>query len=286
MTMLSVMSAEALKLRRHRATWMLVWIFPIGAIVIPLIVILSQLAQNTPPTPGTPSLDRWLDNAAAFWELPAQGLARFLISGFVGVVFAGEYGWNTWKLIVPHRARPTLLAAKYLVTIALLYLAFLIAAPIVTGLNWVEDVVSGDPMPQGITAGGLLWAHANGLLGGLPIVLFTVALVSLAAIVTRSTTAAIIIGIVWVTLEQLFLAFAPALAMYLSGVVELLYQVLPGYHLVNSANWVFEGEGVTGTFPPSTLITYDWSTSIAVIAAWVVGLVALTFWRFQRQDIN
>ena len=284
--MLSAMSAEALKLRRHRATWMLVWIFPIGAIVIPLIVIIAQLAQGAPPTPGTPSLARWYDNANNFWDLPASGLARFLIGGFVAVVFAGEYSWNTWKLIVPHRARPTLLAAKYAVTLGLLYLAFIIAAPIVTGLIWLEDSLTGDPIPDGITAGGLLWAHAQGLLAGLPVVLFTIALVSFAAIVTRSTTAAIIIGIVWVTLEQLIQAFAQPLSMYLTGLVELLYQILPGYHFANLESWLLKGEGQVVPFPSETVVAYGWAASLAVVAAWVIGLVALTFWRFQKQDIN
>jgi ABC-type transport system involved in multi-copper enzyme maturation permease subunit len=280
------MSAEALKLRRHRATWMLVWIFPIGAVVIPLIAILAQLAQGAPPTPGTPSLARWYENATDFWDLPPSGLARFLIGGFVAVVFGGEYGWNTWKLIVPHRSRATLIAAKYAVTIGLLYLAFLIAAPIVTGLAWLEDVLTGDPIPEGITAAGLLWAHGQGLVASLPVVLFTVALVSLAAILTRSTTAAIIIGIVWVTLEQLFQGFGPLLAIYISGVVELLYQALPGYHLANLGQWIIEGEALAVPFPPSTVIAYDWSSSLAIVAAWILGLIALTFWRFQRQDIN
>ena len=53
--MLSVISAEALKLRGHRATWFLVWIFPIGALIIPLLMILSQLIQNSPPAPAAPT---------------------------------------------------------------------------------------------------------------------------------------------------------------------------------------------------------------------------------------
>lgn len=284
--MLSAMSAEALKLRRHRATWMLVWIFPIGAVIIPLIAILSQLANNSPPAPGTPDLGRWLESIANFWDLPPSGLARFLISGFVGVVFAGEYGWNTWKLIVPHRSRPVLLAAKYAVTLGLLYLAFLIAAPIVSGLTWLEDVLTGDPIPNGIAAGGILWVHVEGLLSGLPTVMFTVALVALASILTRSTTAAIIIGIVWVTLENLLQAFGPVLDMYLGGAIEGLYRILPGYHLANLNHWVMAGKAIDVPFSPTSIVSYDWTTSLAFAAAWIGGLAALTFWRFGRQDIN
>ena len=38
------------------------------------------------------------------WDVPDNAVGRYLICAFVAVVFAGEYGWNTWKLIVPHRA--------------------------------------------------------------------------------------------------------------------------------------------------------------------------------------
>jgi hypothetical protein len=54
--MLSAMSAEALKLRRHRATWLLVWIFPILVLVGYSIAIIAQLVQNNPPAAAAPAL--------------------------------------------------------------------------------------------------------------------------------------------------------------------------------------------------------------------------------------
>lgn len=284
--MLEAMSAEWLKLRRHRATWMLVWIYPIGAFLIPLIIIMAQLLQGSPPNTGTPDLGRWLEQHAAFWNVPPNGTARFLICGYVGVVFAGEYGWNTWKLVVPHRARSSLIAAKFAIVIGLLYLAFAVAAVSLGTLTWLEDVLTGDPIPDGITIGGLLAAHATGLLAGLPTVLFTVALVAFLSVMTRSTTAAIIIGIVIVTLEALFFTFAPMLAMTFGGATELLFHVLPAYHLANFPAWTMDGEGVTTPFPSGTIVAYGQMASLAVALAWTGLLVLLTFLRFGRQDIN
>jgi len=280
------MSAEALKLRRHRATWMLVWIFPIGAIVLPLIAIIAQLAQGGGPAPGAPELGKWIENAAEFWNAPPNGLVRYLTCAFIAVVFAGEYGWNTWKLIVPHRSRATLIAAKYAVALGFLLAAFIAAALIVMGMTWLEDIATGDPIPQGITAGALAQAHWWGLVGGLPTILFTVALASLAAILTRSTTAALVVGIVIVTLEQLFRTFAPMLSLNLPGVVELLYRVLPGYHLANLGHWAGDGGALTVPFPSGEMISFGWEASLAIAAAWTAALVGLTFWRFGRQDIN
>lgn len=281
--MLNPVSAELLKLRRHRATWMLVWIFPIGAFVIPMIVILAQLAQGT--APSTADVSRWIGDATDFWDLPPDTLGRFLIGSFVAVAFAGEYGWNTWKLVVPHRSRTTLLVAKYVVTVGLVYAAFLIAAPMVTGFKWLEDVLTGDVVPDGIGAGALIAAHGERLLAGLPTILFTVSLSAFAAIMTRSTTAAIIVSIVYVMFEQLFRVFAPAFALYVPG-VETLFELLPGYHLANIMGWLSEGQGAVQPFASGHTTAYALGASLAVVAAWIAILVALTVWRFRKQDIN
>lgn len=284
--MLSAISAEALKLRRHRATWLLVWIFPILALVGSTIAIVAQLVQNSPPAGGAPELSRWLENAAVFWDAPPNGFPRMLTGAFVAVVFAGEYGWNTWKLIVPHRSRPTLIGAKYVVSLGLIYAAFIAGALIMMGMGWLEDVLTGDPIPEGITFGGLAEAHWRGFIGGLPTVLFTVAVVSLAAVLTRSTVAALVIGVVVVTVEQLFRAFGPILSMYMPGFIDLLYQVLPGYHLANLNEWATDGKAQEVPFPSGEIVAYDWTGSLAIVAIWIGALVALTFLRFKRQDIN
>lgn len=284
--MLEAMSAEALKLRRHRATWLLVWIFPIGALLIPLLMIMSQLIQNTTPAPAAPLVQAWIENATNFWGLPRGGLGRILVTAYVAIVFAGEYGWNTWKLIVPHRSRASLIGAKFAVALLLLYVAFTVAALLVTGLGWLEDVATGDPVPAGITFGALMLAHLQGLAATLPAILFTMAVAALAAILTRSTAAALVIGIVVLTVEQLFTNFGPALSLYLPGPVEALYNALPGYHLGNLAGWMLEGQGRVVPFPTGTTVAWSLEGSLAVVGAWIALLAGLTFWRFGRQDIN
>jgi ABC-type transport system involved in multi-copper enzyme maturation permease subunit len=74
--------------------------------------------------------------------------------------------------------------------------------------------------------------------------------------------------------------------MYMPGVVEFLYQLLPGYHLANLAEWASDGRAEAVPFPSGEVMAYDWTSSLAIVGAWIVGLVALTFLRFKRQDIN
>jgi ABC-2 type transport system permease protein len=283
--MLDAISAEALKFRRHRATWGLVWIWPIGLAIIWLLAIGVDLANGGGETRGEPTAAGWIADAVSFWNVPGHPLGRYLIGAFVAVVFAGEYGWNTWKLIVPHRARGTLIAAKYIVALALLAIGFTLAAILFNAFGWVEDVVTGDSVPAGIAASALLKAHALAALACVAPVVLTTAYVSLAAILTRSTVGALVIGLVITTLEQLFRSFAPLLEPYAPPVVGALYQALPGYHLANLGSWLTEGRVLEIPFP-SGAFTMAPATSLGVAAAWIAVLVGLTFRSFRRQDIN
>lgn len=284
--MLDAFSAETLKLRRHRATWFLVWIFPIGALILYSAAILIQLSRGLPPTPVAPELDAWMNSATNFWGLPRSGFGRIIVTSYVAIVFAGEYAWNTWKLIVPHRARPSLLAAKFAVSVLLLYAAFIAAALLVNLLGWLGDSVRGNPLPEGISAGAIAMAHLQGFATTLPGVLLSAAIAALAAILTRSTAAAIVIGIIVITVEQLFTAFAPVLSLYLPGIVDGMYVALPGYHLGNLTSWMLDGSARIVPFPDGSTIAWGWQGSLAIAGGWIAGLTALSFWCFGRQDIN
>ena len=86
--MLDAISAEALKFRRHRATWGLVWIWPIGVTLLLTLAIAIQVAKGEVGRPETAA--GWIADAVGFWTVPAQPLGRYLICAFVAVVFAGE----------------------------------------------------------------------------------------------------------------------------------------------------------------------------------------------------
>ena len=122
--MLSALSAEATKLSRHKATWFLVWIYPLGILALLLLGMAIESAQ--PVGPSRPqSAASWISNTSFIWFVPASGFGRYLIAAYLAVAIAGEYSWNTWKLVVPHRSRTALLAAKLVTVSAFLYLALI-----------------------------------------------------------------------------------------------------------------------------------------------------------------
>ncbi|HEY0013843.1 MAG TPA: ABC transporter permease [Allosphingosinicella sp.] len=282
--MLNALSAEALKMRTHKATWFLVWLFPIVFAIIFFIAIMIGLFGGEAPE-QTP-LAEWINDTAVIWKIPPNSVGRYLMAAFVAVVFAGEYGWNTWKLIVPHRARASLVAAKYALILILLLSSFILTGLISIAGNWLDDVLTGDTIPAGITAAGLLRAHWLGLLASLGPILVTMAYASLAAVLTRSTIAALVITIVLTTIEQIVFNLGPVISVTFPAITHFLYHVLPGYHLGNLESWISEGTAFRGEFPSGRVVALPWGTSLAVVAAWVVSLVTATFAAFKRQDIN
>ncbi|HEX8365405.1 MAG TPA: ABC transporter permease [Allosphingosinicella sp.] len=282
--MLDALSAELLKLRRHKATWSLVWLYPIGFTLIFLIGIIVGIAGGD--APEQQSLPEWLENTAFAWYVPRNSVGRVMIAAYVAVVFAGEYGWNTWKLIVPHRSRGALIAAKYAAVLILFALAFLATALLSTLGIWTDSVATGDTIPAGVTAGALLGEHGRGALAALPPFAVTVACVSLAAILTRSTIAALVIAIVLISIEQLIFSFGPILSMRFPAIVWPLYHALPGYHLANLFEWIGEAKALSVEFPGGRIVSLGWATSLAVVTAWIVVPAAATFAAFRRQDIN
>ena len=282
--MSSPLAAEAMKLSRHRATWFLVWLYPIGILVIMLVGMAFDLGQGNPPD-AAPLAASWIEESAIVWQVPTTGFGRYLIAAYVAVAIAGEYSWNTWKLIVPHRTRASLLAAKLVIVSFLFYLAFLIAALLTTGLMWLWDVLTGDPLPAGLTVTELVAAHGLAALNSMPPFLYTLAFASLAAILTRSMLATLVIAL-FVTSESMFVLIAPFLYPRSEALVTALVHALPGYHLHNLESWITLGRAMPLPLSPEHIVTLSWSSSAAMLAAWIAGLGALALLSFRRQDIN
>ena len=282
--MLEALSAEALKMRTHKATWFLVWLFPIAFTIVMLIMIGSGMLGFDPP--DRPDLHGWLENTVLIWFVPSNAFGRYLISAFVAVVFAGEYGWNTWKLIVPHRRRPSLIAAKYALVVGLFAISFLVTAVLITALTFADDLLTGDTIPAGVNAAVLWGEHSRSALAAILPVLIAVGYASLAAVVTRSTIAALVIAIAATTLEQVIVGFGPQLYANFPSIVWPLYNILPGHHIANVSDCVREGAALKRPFPGGLAVHYSCTASLAILAAWIAALWGATFAVFRRQDIN
>jgi ABC-2 type transport system permease protein len=283
--MLEALSAEALKMRGHKATWFLVWIYPIVCSAILLLAMGGKLAGIDGPE--TQDAADWIEDTAIIWYLPGNSFGRYLISAFVAVIFAGEYGWNTWKLIVPHRRRVSLIAAKYALVLILFAVTFVLTALLTTILSYADNMVNGEPIPAGVTAAAVWEAQWKGALASVLPILTALGIASFAAVLTRSTIAALVIAIVVTTIEQIIFNFGPVLSMNFSpAVISGLFHALPGYHLENVGEWISDGKALEVELARIGTVALPLATSLGVLAAWIAALAGGTFAVFGRQDIN
>lgn len=278
--MLNLISAEWRKVLPHKGTWMLVWIYPIIFLIVLTIAIFAE-GKN----PDAMTASGWIDDTTMIWYVPTISLGRYFIAAYFALLIAGEYGWNTWKLVVPHAARWKLMASKFVVAIALLYIAWIGTALLSIVMQYLRTAIVGAVTPDGVTFTSLLAGHWEMLLKGVAPMLIAAGYASLAAVATRSTMASVIISIVLLTFDELF----GRLVVWFSGFVEwpaLIYRVLPGYHLDNFASWMQAGHGLKVPLASGTVIEYSLAVSEVALVAWVVGLLGGAVLLFRRQDIN
>ena len=278
--MIGIVHAETLKLLRHRGIWGLVWIVPIGLVLLWLIATVLHFSHVMPSRGARPPANaaQWIAGTALTWSFAANSFGRYLIAGFAALAFAGEYGWSTWKLIVPHRSRGALIAAKYIVVLGLELAAYVLAAVIGIIIALIDSVLVGDVIPPGITLGALLSAHTTGLATALLPMMLTIAYAAAAAIFFRSTMAAVIVGIVAITLERLAATFAVLIPKW-------VLLVLPSVYLDNLHSWIATGQGMPVILDGAP-VELGWLVSAVVLVVWIAGLIAVTCAQFRRQDLT
>jgi ABC-2 type transport system permease protein len=282
--MFDAVRAEALKLHRHRATWMMVWIYPVVIAVVTIgVLIYGAVTTPEPADPGA-AAGEWIRNSTMLWAIPMSAPGRFLIAGFAAVVFAGEYGWNTWKLIIPARSRWQLIAAKWVVAFAFVLFA-LFAADVILMAGEAISIAMGDPVPAGVTAGAVLSAHVEAAGHAVLPILYTIAFAALFAVLTQSILATVILSIALVIFEQLLPLTGPLAYGYLPGLTAAAIKFLPFYHMANTIAWA-GGSGMTLPLGVDAILSYSWATSAGAVVAWIAGIGALTQFRFARQDLN
>lgn len=282
--MLDAILAEALKLRRHRATWLMVWIFPLVIGLGLAGTLVYQLVAGTGPRPFAGGAAAWVADSTMLLRFPASSAGRALTLGFTALVFAGEYGWNTWKLVVPARVRWQLIVAKWAVVFGFV-VAAMVAADLIGLAAKGLQLLRGYPVPAGVTLGDVAAAHVRAAGFALVPIAFTIALAALFAVLTRSLLAATVLSFGLLIAEGLL----PFVALYFypraPGLVTLLVEALPFYHLQNIAGWA-RGAGLSLLLGPGTVVAMPLATSLAAAAAWIVAAGAPTLARFVRQDLN
>lgn len=234
----------------------------------------DSLPSELKLTPGALDLGPALVDAAG--GLANPGVLAFLLIG-AATVFAGDYRWETWRLITARNSRPNLIMGKA-GAVKLLTLAGLLLLLIA---SMGADVAKGLIFGRSFTFGfGGDEAQAFGLLALLSYVRVVqfLLLSLLAATVTRSLLAALFVPLV-IGVGQFFLAkMSPLFGWQMGDWATML--LLPGeaYEVLKV---LIKGGMETALLPEGAA----WRAATG-LALWSFAPFFLALWWFQRQDLS
>jgi hypothetical protein len=287
-------------LRLFRAEWQkivgnrwvtgcLIWIFPALAVLATILALLAAALSSSFREGMRAEPLLWTDIAIAPWLIPNNPLGRGLLIGFTAVLFAGEYQWKTWKAIVPRSQRVPLILVKFCAVALFVVFAFTLMSLLLTsglGLVSLATGASFGPSPGSDALTDFAGDYGLQMFYAFVSTIIAAGYVSLAAMITRSILGSVITGIV-VSIGETMLVLPLYLIAELLGQEGILhiYRFFPGINLLNLFTWL-HGETPGGLEMPSGEIIVDSQLFAEVaLACWVIGLVALTAYTFQRQDI-
>lgn len=186
-------SAEAFKLSRNRLTSFFAYLFlPVAAIGVGIVSEL--LMNNIRPNDGIALPQAPFDAGQALVGAIQQSsnpLALLFCLIGAAVLFAGEYRWETWRLMMPRNTRTNQMLGKIVVYVAACGLSLLLASLATLLMAWLGALIDGKTIislnaDSARTAAGYFgvgWAHLAQ----------AGAVAALAAVLTRSIMAALMV---------------------------------------------------------------------------------------------
>lgn len=278
--------SESYRLLQNRTAvfWSVFFVPVIGLVLstVGFFLVSSKAAQinggQLPPelSQGGP-LDLGQAIASNAGDLANPAILAFLLIG-AATLYAGDYRWETWRLISARNSRPNLLLGK----VGVLKLLTLAAMLVFLATGAVSDVIMAAIFARPMTfTFGATEASQFGLLFLLSFVRVVQFLMIslLAATVTRSLLAALFIPLV-LGVGQFFLGgpFAPMLGLEPGG--WLTYLLLPGTAF-ETLKTLIKGGMEAAALPDGVAIK-----AITSLALWSLApLVAAIAW-FSRQDLS
>lgn len=288
----SLLRAEWQKITGNRwAAAFLVLIFPAGAFgIITLFSVIMALSETVRENMslgagGFFSGVQWTTQALSPWGLAGDIVARWILVAFTAVVFAGEYGWNTWKNVLHRRSRTAIITAKFAAVITFILLAFTLTSIIVGIGTGIPLAIAGIPYGPELS-GEVLASFASDYLTQVCLAVMSITIMcgyaALAAMVTRTIMGGVLTAVGITLLEQVLIG----ILFVLSRIFNLpdlinVHRFTPGYNISNVSSWVLTQSPLDMGLGFTDTLTF----SLIVLAVWAVGLFTLTVVLFRHQDI-
>lgn len=267
-------AAERFRLLRDRST--LFWGFCFAPLIGALLSVGGDLFLRfviKKPLPGVTvglvdQVIKTLSNGASTFG------ALFLMIGAASVL-AGDYRWETWRLLTPRNTRQNLLLAKLIVVGEAVFWSLLLSAVLSAFAALIGSAINGKAVAM-----SLLDRNAFDIVGVLAITwLEAMVLAALAAcvgVLSRST-----MGVVIACLGVRFVQ------TILSGALRMMEQGPPSWKLLSMP--VFDADLLRAALlAPDQLGAASGSAGLALAAlvVWTAALAAAAVWLFRRQDLT
>ncbi|MBW4437314.1 MAG: ABC transporter permease [Pleurocapsa minor GSE-CHR-MK-17-07R] len=268
-----------------------VWIFPIGALIIYLLLLLGVMVSEELRSGLQQQNVSWTDQMNMAWSIINNQFGRLLLLVLTAFIFASEYQWGTWKNIIPRSSRVKLVAAKFMALGAFVVIAYGSMTIVIALGNVVSTLAIGGTVSPALNDGPALSAFARdyalnaftALCSGLIAACYT----ALGGIWLRSVIGGIAVGFLLTFAEESVLLVVLLLRSLIPSLSNLigLHQFTPGYNLANIGSWATREE----SYLPPGLVTLleprSLEFSLVVVAVWLVVLLALILYLFRKQDI-
>ena len=290
--MLNLLRAEWQKVTGNRMlTSFTVWAFPVGITAFVLVITVVVLVTDYPPV-GVGN--EWTTGMIGTWSaltlFPGNIFMRMFVAAFMAAFFAGEYEWGTWKNIVPRTRRWQLMATKFWVFSVIVVFSLFITSLVVGIGFWLPFAVGGFDYGPSLTQQVVLDFLPKYLLEALfafGIALLLAGLAALAVLLTRSVVGGLLLGFCLSIIE----AVSGFLLLWISILfnrpeIANLYAYTPTYSIENIRSWVLAGAAIHPAYLPSFNLTLTQNASLLILIGWVVGLMLLAIFFFQRQDLT
>ncbi len=286
----NILSVENTKILKRRMLWIELGI--VAGLLLVLFIILYATLQTTNEQfmPGEAraqvrDIITWPEGLQVGISIGGVSmLGGLLVIVLVGAVTAQEYTWRTMHLWLSRGLpRPVLIVAKFAALLLPIFLFVLTPFIFGGGLSAIFTLLLDKSLPVGQIQG---WHLLMSFLRTVYTLLPYAALTFMLAIVTRSTAAAIGVGLAYslimesvvTTIFSLLGGILRDIVMYLPGsLVEVIMRLNDtggSSSLVSSGNGVPVGKSL------------DPTQAAIGIALWTLLFLGLAVWSFHRQDLS
>lgn len=280
-TLGNALSAELLKLRRQRSTWVFSGLGVLALVVVLLVGSTSQSVHQGLLHHPQVELDQWLGVLEGVFAAGAGIALLVLGSRLMGM----EFGLGTMRIVLGRgTGRGTLLAAK-LLAMALLGLGFLIGYALLAALGTALAVghqtgsltLISHPPP------GVLHHALVAVLAAAISVVACVVVAVAAATLTRSLSAATAVALVFFPVDNALVVILTLVqrATRISALPHVTAFLLGP--TLNHLPVLLKVETLAPFAIPSVHVGL--TQSLLVVAGWAVGLVGLAAFSLRRRDL-